>query len=216
MDAAKGKCVPTFPYALSSFAMSDKLPCTLCGALILPTTAARTNGLCMPCKGGYRQSIENSKHRAVEEREDERVHPFRKHWLSMVERVHNSPNGFDSLSEYEKLYFSVGLLQLEVYNGGFEQYFFNSSSSHYQYAEKGLIVLGATDALDLLHQAKEMLFPGSPVPEDTQIRRQALRVDAEEMPLNLKLDALDRRYWADPEKIESRIRAFALEHGLVP
>ena len=26
-----------------------KLPCSRCGALILPTTAARTGGLCMPC-----------------------------------------------------------------------------------------------------------------------------------------------------------------------
>ena len=214
MHAAKFR--PDSPRALFSFAMSDKLPCTLCGALILPTTAARTNGLCMPCKGGYRQSIEDSKRRVVEEREDERVHPFRRHWRSMVERVHNSPNGFDSLSEHEKLYYAVGLLQLEVYNGGFDQYFVNTSSSHYQYAEKGLTALGATDTLDLLHQAKEMLFPGTPVPEDAQTRRQALRGDAEGMRLNPKLDALDHRYWADPEELDSRLRAFALEHGLVP
>ena len=200
--------------ALFSFAMSDKLPCTICGALILTRTAARTNGLCMPCKGGYRQSIENSKLRAAEEREDERVHPFRSHWRSLVERVHISPNGFDALSEHEKLYYAVGLLQLEVNNGGFDQYFFNSSSSHYQFAEKGLIALGATDTLETLHQAKEMLFPGNPIPEDTQKRRLALRSDAEGMQLNPKLDELDRHYWADPEELDSRLRAFALEHGL--
>lgn len=204
------------PHALFSFAMSDKLPCTKCGALILQATAARTDGLCVPCKGGYRQSIEDSKRRAAEEREDERAHPFRGHWRSLVERVHNSPNGFDSLSEHEKLYYAVGVLQLEVYNGGFDQYFFNSSSSYYQYAERGLIALGATDTLDLLHQAKEMLFPGAPVSEETPTRRQALRSDAEGKQLNPKLDELDNRYWADPEKLDSRLRAFALEHGLVP
>jgi hypothetical protein len=208
--------LPDSPRTLFSFAMSDKLPCTLCGALILPTTAARTNGLCMPCKGGYRQQIEESKRRAVEEREEERLHPFRGHWRSLVERVHSSPNGFDSLSEDEKILYAVGLLQLEVYNGGFDQYFFNSSSSHYQYAEKGLIALGAMDTLDLLHQAKEMLFSGKPVPEDTLTRRQALRSDAEGKQFNPKLDGLNDRYWEDPEELDSRLRAFAFKHGLVP
>jgi hypothetical protein len=170
----------------------------------------------MPCKGGYRQSIENSKRRVAEEREDECIHPFRSHWRSLVETVHNSPNGFDSLSEHEKLYFAVSLLQLEVNNGGFHQYFFNSSSSHYRYAEKGLMALGATDALETLRQAKEMLFPSTPVPEDTQTRRLALRGVTEDMQLNPKLDELDRHYWTDPEELDSRLRAFALEHGLVP
>ncbi len=42
--------------------MTDRLPCRACGHLILPTTAARNDGLCMPCKGGYRQNIEDGKH----------------------------------------------------------------------------------------------------------------------------------------------------------
>jgi len=29
--------------------MPTKLPCSNCGALIMPTTAARTGGLCAPC-----------------------------------------------------------------------------------------------------------------------------------------------------------------------
>jgi hypothetical protein len=202
--------------ALSSCLVSEKLPCKECGAQILTSTAARTNGLCMPCKGGYRKSMEKSRLQAIEEREAERVHPFRRHWRSLVERVHSSPNGFYALSEHEKLFFAVGLLQLEVFNGGFDQYFFNSSSSYYRFAEEGLIALGATKTLEMLHQAKQMLFPDTPIPEDTQARRQALRADEEGMQLNPKLDELDRRYWADPEELDSRLQDFALEHGLVP
>ena len=41
--------------------MNEKHPCRTCGNLILSTTAARTGGLCMPCKGGYRENIENGK-----------------------------------------------------------------------------------------------------------------------------------------------------------
>lgn len=173
----------------------------------------------MPCKGGYRQSIEDSKRRAVEEREAERTDPFRALWSSLVKRGHFLPGGFESLSEPEKLYFAVGVLAGEVYNGGFDQYFFNSSGSDYLYAEKGLLAVGATRAFELLHIAKELLFPATAVPEDTKTRRQVLRDDPEctrLAQLDPKLDDLDREFWTDPEKLESRLRAFAREHGLVP
>ena len=169
----------------------------------------------MPCKAGYRQSLEESKRRAVEEREALRSDPFRKLWVSLVARENGSPNGFDSLTEPERLYYSVGLLELEVYNGGFDQYFFNSSSSYYAHAEAGLALLGAAQALQLLRQAKEELFPAAAVPEDTKARRQALRVPRSPE-LDSKLSGLDRQYWADPDGLEPRLQAFAREHGLVP
>jgi hypothetical protein len=34
---------------------AEKQPCTICGALILPRTAQRTGGLCMPCSTGNRE-----------------------------------------------------------------------------------------------------------------------------------------------------------------
>jgi len=41
--------------------MSDvKVACTGCGAHILPTTAKRTGGLCMPCRTGTRRSSNDS------------------------------------------------------------------------------------------------------------------------------------------------------------
>jgi Domain of unknown function (DUF4375) len=46
----------------------------------------------------------------------------------------------------------------EVYNGGFYQYFDNTSADSYHYAELGLIRLGATHSLGLLQKAKEHLF----------------------------------------------------------
>jgi len=199
--------------------MSEKVPCTQCGAQILATTAARTNGLCMPCKGGYRKSLEENKRRAIEEREADRTDPFRALWRSLVNRVYNLPGGFESLSEAEKLYFAVGVLEGEVYNGGFDQYFFNSSGADYLYAEKGLLAVGAAEALELLRQAKELLFPTTVVPVDTKTRRQILRDDLEGKrsgQLDPKLDALNRDFWTDPDKLEARMQAFAREHGLVP
>ena len=47
----------------------DKIPCGRCGEMILPSTALRTDGLCMPCKSGNRESMDAAKQRYTEERE---------------------------------------------------------------------------------------------------------------------------------------------------
>ncbi len=86
----------------------------------------------MPCKTGTRKSIEAAKVRITEQREREISDPFRILWRELVRRVHQNELGFDGLSEPEKLYFSVGLLDGELYNGGFYQYFFNHSGSYYE------------------------------------------------------------------------------------
>ena len=174
----------------------------------------------MPCQGGYRGGIEEGKRWAREEREHRRTDQFRRLWVSLVERVHGSPNGFDTLSEPEKLYFAVGLLELDVYNGGFHQYFFNNAGSKYVYAEKGLVALGATGTLGLLQKAKEALFPGGAIPVETDARRRALpRVEADSDGRTPKwseeLDDLDNRYWADSETLTRRLQRFARDHGLV-
>jgi hypothetical protein len=46
--------------------MTERVPCVICGALILPSTAVKTDGRCMPCKQGIRQSIEDNKRRRAE------------------------------------------------------------------------------------------------------------------------------------------------------
>jgi len=79
--------------------------------------------------------------------------------------------------------------------------------------------VGAAEALELLRQAKELLFPTTVVPVDTKTRRQILRDDLEGKrsgQLDPKLDALNRDFWTDPDKLEARMQAFAREHGLVP
>src|SRR6185369_14940424 len=108
-----------------------------CGAAILSTTAESTGGVCMPCKDGRREAIDARKREIRREREWELADPFRRLWLDLV-RATETTAGFAGLSEVEKQYFAVGLLELEVYNGGFDQYFFNSSGSFYRYAVLGL------------------------------------------------------------------------------
>ena len=195
--------------------MHQKVPCSKCGVLILESTALKTNGLCIPCKSGYRERIENGKRHIREEHERKQNDPFHRLWVSLVERVYHSSTGFDGLSQAQKLYFALGLLEGEVYNGGFEQYFLNDSGSYYIYAEEGLIALGAFHTLELVQEAKEVLFPRVAVPVDAEERHRSLVGTLSMTTSSKKLDDLDNRYWANSENIAARLRDFARNHGLV-
>jgi hypothetical protein len=191
--------------------MSDKLPCEKCGAMILPTTAQSTGGLCMPCKKGFRQDIETSK-RYYEEQK--KYDPFRELWKSLVQRVYETDSGFEGLNADEKIYFSVSVLEGEVYNGGFDQFFWNSSGNLFHEAVSGLEAIGACSCLDLLLQAKQAAFPDGQPPRNCEERRTYLRLRESESQSAL-LNEFDRVFWKDPDKLQEKLVQFATEKGLV-
>jgi hypothetical protein len=191
--------------------MEEKIACTDCGAMILPSTAARNGGVCMPCKTGTRKSIESSKKHYAQERELDRTCPFRALWRELVDRVHNRPGGFEAFSEAEKQYYAVRVLVGEVYNGGFDQYFHNSSANNYRYAELGLMRIGATDSLALLRTSKAVVFGDDSVPIEQSQRRMRLK-SMGDLPA---LDLLDSKFWTDPDSLDTKLERFAYEEGMV-
>ncbi|WNW10053.1 DMP19 family protein [Pseudomonas sp. DTU_2021_1001937_2_SI_NGA_ILE_001] len=195
--------------------MSEKIPCRACGNLILPSTAERTQGLCMPCKGGYRENIENGK-RFAEERKHYLASPQARYWSALVARVYDGAQGFAGLKPPEQLYYVVSVLVGEVYNGGFDQYFGNSSGDHYQQTCEGLAELGATRTLALLQEARRQLFGDAPVPTDQGERQLQMPTyrDTPDSACEAALDALDRRFYADDEHLAERLYQYALQHRL--
>lgn len=191
-----------------------KIPCADCGAMILPETAARNEGLCVPCKSGTRANIEASKIAAKRQRELEATDPFTIYWRELIDRIFKTEAGLDSLSAIERQYWAVGCVSGEVYNGGFEQYFFNSAGSTYLDAVDGLEAMGAAVSLQLLQEAKQVVFGMGDVPRDTVARREYLAT-FEDGVIQERLDQLDRKFWEDPDKLGERSEAFAIRHGLV-
>lgn len=191
--------------------MSEKIPCAECQALVLPSTAERTGGLCMPCKNGNRASIERSKEYYKKQRELDKTCPFRALWSSLIEKVYHTEGGFNLLTEEEQLYFSVNVLSGEVYNGGFDQFFTNTSGAYYYKAELGLVRLGATHSLKLLHQAKEKCFGSNDVPLDRKKRWELLEGNGVES----ELDSLDTLFYENLDQLEEKLEAFAIEVGLI-
>jgi Domain of unknown function (DUF4375) len=185
----------------------QRLSCLTCGELIHPDTAAKNDGLCMPCKGGYRANIEAGKKRKEQVRLYEQS-AERKHWLYLVKK--ESEAGFQMLSRPEKIYFAVSCLIGEVYNGGFEQFFSNSSGELYGYALSGLIEIEAHETAALLEEAKDVLFGGQIVPVDREARNKAMH----QVGSDSRLDELDKVFWADKEGLGELCKRYAIGHAL--
>jgi hypothetical protein len=148
------------------------------------------------------------------ERERERTDPFRALWREMVRRAYETDAGFEGFSGPEREYFAVGLLQGEVYNGGFDQYFHNSSGDYYQHAVAGLTAMNAVQSLDLLRRAKQVLFAFGEPPPETERRRAVLRRSRDES-VSQRLTMLDSLFCEDPDSLSSRAEQFAGDRRLV-
>ncbi|RVT95136.1 DUF4375 domain-containing protein [Sphingomonas crocodyli] len=149
--------------------------------------------------------------------------PHHELWLSLVKRWSNDPS-LSSWSKEEKIYFSVTLFENELYNGGFEQYFSNSSANYYAYAVMGLRDLGAEGSLEILVEAASILF-GADGPPDSQQARWGImymknheETDIEHIldaGVDEHLDQLDQRFYKSSKDIADLLEAYEVKHGLV-
>lgn len=171
----------------------------------------------MACKQGIRQHIEASKRYREQQR---RYDPFRELWESLVHTVYHTDAGYHGLNTAERLYFSVGVLDGEVYNGGMYQFFSNSSGSMFQDVVDGLLDLRTHETLKLLMQAKGILFGNVDPPRDQAERWRAMPEypDGSSAPRprwDVELDEVDEHYCKDPDHLGDKLRAFAEKRGLV-
>jgi len=147
--------------------------------------------------------------------------PFRELWKSLVERS-SQDRSLGQLSSEEQRYFAVGLLEGEVYNGGFDQFFWNSSGDYYQLAVAGLEDVGAVSALALVKEAADTVFGRSGPPADRTERWRIMdsktRRLSEVLTRNRqrsRLESLDKQFWEDPDRLADRLTAYAEERGLI-
>src|SRR4051812_22166962 len=77
----------------------------------------------------------------------------------LFERIHDSADGFQSLTPAEQHFYSVSVLVHQVNNGGFNQFFDQSSSGLLCAALTGLEAIGALQARDLVLKAAQLVYP---------------------------------------------------------
>jgi hypothetical protein len=193
--------------------MSERVACTACGALILLSTAEANSGLCAPCKGGYRKSIEDGKRQRAERKKAQaNPDPATKHWKWLVKQVYRSPGGFAGLSAENQMFFAACLLEVEIYNGGFDQYFSNSSADYYIHAVRGLQEIGAMACCRIVLAAKQSFFGAHDVPDTQTSRWDHIRKMA---PLREKeLRQLDRSFTKEAATLRDLAAQYARKHRL--
>ncbi|MCC4213200.1 DMP19 family protein [Leeuwenhoekiella parthenopeia] len=105
---------------------------------------------------------------------------------------------FESLNEYEKNVIFIEMLEGQVNNGGFDQYFFNSSGEYAYETLKALEEIKANQTAKILNSAIKT-FPTLPVPKDTEQRRELM----EDIPDNISetWDKLDDEFYEYPENL---------------
>lgn len=169
----------------------------------------------MACKQGIRASMEVSREFYQKLKEYD---PYRELWTWLVAKEQADP-GLSAFSVAHRHYFAVSVLEGEVYNGGFDQFFTNSSGAYFALASSGLQVLEAEASLRLLQAAARALFGDEPPSADQQERWDAMErhalahggVDA----VAARLEPLDRAFCNDPDALVERLSAFAQRSGIL-
>ena len=82
-------------------------------------------------------------------------------------------DNFSNLNEFEKTFIYLDVLEDSVTNGGFIQFFFNSSGQFTHEVFQAYLAIKAENTVDILTKAI-YLFPEIPVPKNLQIRQQIL------------------------------------------
>jgi hypothetical protein len=122
-------------------------------------------------------------------------------WPDLVKTVfRDSPREehAEYLSPAARTIYRVGCFHGEVVNGGFSQFFSNSSGNWVPETVDALGQVGARLSLRLLAEART-LFPGSIVPRDREERCQVLFAFEKENPDFL--ERLDRVYYRDVDAL---------------
>jgi hypothetical protein len=193
--------------------MTEKIACAVCGAMILTTTAASNEGMCMPCKRGDRSNIEAAKLRHAERKKAlANPDPGTLHWRWLVDQVELSPSGFADLSRENRHYFAACLLEGEVYNGGFDQYFHSSAADYCADALHALEEIGAAECRRILLAAKEVAFGTGDLPASQKARARLLKKMGPTQ--EQALEEFDRSFGQAAGVLRESMVQYALKHGL--
>jgi hypothetical protein len=115
--------------------------------------------------------------------------------------------GVKGLSEPQLYYLTLDWLDAEVRNGGFSQYYFNSSGELAQHAVKAAKVVGAPELAGIIQQANTLFGPKGPEPDRDKRMDQLSKIDLD------ALDALDTRYYKCSEQLSELLLKYVAAHA---
>ena len=130
--------------------------------------------------------------------------------LSESERTRFWKADFDKLTRPEQIFLLIWELESEVNNGGFTQYFMNSSGDNAMFAPDALREIGAPKMADIVHHAIVM-YPNSPPSHDQDKRER----DFDPIPEDERwgfFGELDDEFMAYPENLCELLFEYVCKH----
>ncbi|MCG3131032.1 MAG: hypothetical protein FLDDKLPJ_01807 [Phycisphaerae bacterium] len=118
--------------------------------------------------------------------------------------------GWEGLTQPQRNFSAVWMLEAEVNNGGFSQYFFNSWSDHWPDALTGLNAIGARRTAEILQRAVAVFGPEGPA-TDREARMDQLSklIDRCEK----ELDDLDDQFYKETDPLYVQYMLYAAKHA---
>lgn len=117
-------------------------------------------------------------------------------------RIRHSDTAFEDLTEVDRVLTSIWVLEADVNNGGFDQYYFNSSGDSAYYAPVAFRAIGAPTMAGIVEKANSRFGPGGP-PRSRSDRQEALLAMEDGL-----WNDLDDQFYAYPENLSELLEAF--------
>lgn len=114
-------------------------------------------------------------------------------------------NGYEKLSENERLVYAIWWLEGEINNGGFHQYFWNSAGDNTRDTLIFLSTIGASHTAELLTRACVVAFGGE-APDRRDLRQELLAIDEDVKREQLEL--LDDMFYEYRDDIAGLVNRF--------
>lgn len=116
--------------------------------------------------------------------------------------------GYESLTAQQRLYSAVFMCDAEIRNGGFAQYFVNSSGDRWQDALAGLKAMGFQERLTIFHEALAKFGSAGPSTDRNVRQEQLSRLYKRDDAI---FESLESRYYNCSEVVEVFTSRFVLE-----
>lgn len=117
--------------------------------------------------------------------------------------------GFEALTPAEQTFITIWSLEADVNNGGFDQYYFNSSGDHARFAPAALRAIGAREAAAIVEEANAIFGPDGP-PRDRDQRQDALEALGEDR--SSIFSSVDERFFEYPDDLQTLLTDYVQSH----
>jgi hypothetical protein len=128
--------------------------------------------------------------------------------LSELELTKFGRQEFFEQSVPQKTFTAIWDVEAQVNNGGFSQYFANSSTESASFVVEALESIGASKAAAICSDAIVAAFPGG-LPEAEAIRLAAANFSEE---IRAKLDVLDQNFFKYPDNLTELLFVYVSAH----